>query len=169
MKTLYIISGPPGSGKTTVSRIIAKSKEKSVLLEGDEIYHHVVGGYKSAWEEGNHLDVFLNVSCKMIEEYLRSGYDVIFNYVLDEEKVRYIKNNIGFKDYSLKFVVLLASGDTLIKRDSKRQKENQMGERCLKVLKSFKEKNIDEKYILYTDKLSEKETVDAINDERFIY
>lgn len=45
MPNLYIITGPAGVGKSTISRKIAELKNKSVLIEGDDIYHHVVGGY----------------------------------------------------------------------------------------------------------------------------
>ena len=47
MSNLYIITGPAGSGKSTISKKLAESLDKSVLLEGDDIYHHVVGGYVS--------------------------------------------------------------------------------------------------------------------------
>jgi len=33
---LYIITGPAGVGKSTISRKIAEDLEKSVLLEGDD-------------------------------------------------------------------------------------------------------------------------------------
>lgn len=41
--TLYIITGPAGVGKSTVSKELAKSNNKSVFIEGDDIYHQVVG------------------------------------------------------------------------------------------------------------------------------
>lgn len=48
MSNLYIITGPAGVGKSTISKKITESKKKSVLIEGDEIYHQVVGGYVQA-------------------------------------------------------------------------------------------------------------------------
>lgn len=45
MSRLYILTGPPGVGKSTISRGLAERLEKSVLLEGDDFYHQVVGGY----------------------------------------------------------------------------------------------------------------------------
>ena len=81
MSNLYIITGPAGVGKSTISRRIAESKNKSALIEGDEIYHQVVGGYVQAWKEGNHLDVFWKVCISTIRIYLENGYDVIFNYI----------------------------------------------------------------------------------------
>ena len=60
MNNLYIITGPAGVGKSTVSKELASRKDKSALIEGDEIYSQVIGGYVSAWKEGNHL-VLANV------------------------------------------------------------------------------------------------------------
>lgn len=39
MKNLYIITGSAGVGKSTISNTIANKMKKSVLIEGDEIYH----------------------------------------------------------------------------------------------------------------------------------
>lgn len=50
MPNLYIITGPAGVGKSTISKKIAEYKGKSALIEGDEIYHQVVGGYIPAWK-----------------------------------------------------------------------------------------------------------------------
>ena len=57
MNKLYVITGPAGVGKSTISKEIAKNKSKSVLIEGDEIYAQVIGGYVPAWKEGNHLEI----------------------------------------------------------------------------------------------------------------
>lgn len=81
--TLYVITGPAGVGKSTISKEMAESLEKSVLIEGDDIYHHVVGSYTSPWKEGNHLDLFWNVSINTIRTYLEAGYDVVYNYIIE--------------------------------------------------------------------------------------
>lgn len=65
MSELYIITGPAGVGKSTISKKIAERKNKSVLLEGDDIYHQVIGGYIPAWKEGNHLKIFWKVCSKI--------------------------------------------------------------------------------------------------------
>lgn len=65
MSKLYIITGPAGVGKSTVLRKIAESK-KSVLIEGDDIYHQVIGGYVQARKEENHLDVFWKICISTI-------------------------------------------------------------------------------------------------------
>ena len=69
MTDLYIITGPAGVGKSTISRKIAESKSKSALIESDDIYHQVVGRYVQAWKQGNHLDIFWKIWIDMIDIY----------------------------------------------------------------------------------------------------
>ena len=88
---LYLITGPAGVGKSTISQQISKSLDKSVLLEGDEFYHHVVNPDISAWKEGNHLDIFWKEVENSIKLYLENGYDVIFNYIIDYWRKRLFK------------------------------------------------------------------------------
>ena len=93
MKQLYVITGPAGVGKSTISKEIAKNKSKSALIEGDEIYAQVIGGYVPAWKEGNHLEVFWKICLENIETYLKEGYDVVFNYIITPEIFDKIKNH----------------------------------------------------------------------------
>lgn len=44
MNKLYILTGPPGVGKSTISNLLASNLEKSVLIEGDTIYNFFIGG-----------------------------------------------------------------------------------------------------------------------------
>ena len=92
MPKLYIITGPAGVGKSTISKKIAELKNKSALIEGDEIYHQVVGSYIPAWKEGNHLDTFLKICINSIKIYLEDGYDVVFNYIIDPEQLNILKD-----------------------------------------------------------------------------
>lgn len=167
MSKLYIITGPAGVGKSTVSRKIAESKKKSVLIEGDDIYHQVVGGYVQAWKEGNHLDVFWKVCISTIRIYLENGYDVIFNYIVPPTPLEMMKKEL--KDYSIKFVVLLVDEKTLLLRDKERPKDCQMNDRCVILLNSFKNTNYNTDNILDTTNLSIEETLNIIETEnRFI-
>ena len=163
MKNLYIITGPAGVGKSTISRRIAEAKNKSALIEGDEIYHQVVGGYIQAWKEGNHLDTFWKVCINSIKTYLEDGYDVVFNYIIGKEDLERIKQE--FKDYNIKFVVLLVNEDILISRDKERPEDCQMGDRCIVLLNSFKNKGYDSNNILDTSNLSIEETIKVIEKE----
>ena len=161
MPNLYVITGPAGVGKSTVSKELAKIREKSVLIEGDEIYHHVVGGYVSPWKEGNHLDVFWKICLSNIKIYLDNGYDVIFNYIVNPADLKDIQSKIS--NCNIKFVVLLVDENTLLKRDKERPLDCQMNERCLVLLNSFKNKDFNKNNILDTTNLTVAETVNIIN------
>ena len=161
MAKLYIITGPAGVGKSTISNEIAKLSSKSALIEGDEIYHQVVGGYVSAWLPGNHLDMFWKVSLDTIETYLNAGYDVVFNYIIGNKDLS--RFDI-FNDYEKKFVVLITDEKTIMERDKLRPEDCQMKERCIILLNNFKEDNYDDKYYLDTSKLSIEESVKEIEE-----
>lgn len=160
MNQLYVITGPAGVGKSTISREIAKSKNKSVLIEGDEIYDQVVGGYVPAWKEGNHLDVFWKICLDNIETYLEAGYDVIFNYIVTPTIFNEIEKR--YRKYNTKFIVLIADEETLLKRDKERVEDCRMRERCIALLNSFKSYNFENKYFLDTTNLEIKEIVEKI-------
>ena len=123
MAKLYIITGPSGVGKSTISKRLAKNLEKSVLLEGDDFYHQVVGGYVQAWKPGNHLDIFWKVCIDTINNYLNASYDVIFNYIIDNDKLIELKSI--FENVETKFVVLLVNKETILKRDKEKQRTRQ--------------------------------------------
>lgn len=167
MPTLYLITGPAGVGKSTISTLLANRLNKSILIEGDDIYHLVQGGYVSPWREGNHLKLFWENCLSLIKNSLQQGYDVVFNYILHQKDVEKIKEN--FKDYETKFVCLLADEKTLVLRDKKREPENQMGERVLVLLKSLKKENFNNNNILDTTTLLVENAVEEIlKDKRFI-
>lgn len=167
MVTLYLITGPTGVGKTTISNILAKKMDKSALIEGDNIYHQVVGGYKKPWIEGNHLDLFWKICINNIKTYLEEGYDVIFDYIITPSIIEKIK--IEFSNYHVKFVVLLANEEKLLSRDKERPTEFQMKERCIVLLNQFKTQNYDKNNIIDTSDLSIEEIVNIIeHQDRFL-
>lgn len=167
MANLYIITGPSGVGKSTISREIANNKSKCALIEGDEIYHQVVGGYVQAWKEGNHLDIFWKVCINTIKIYLESGYDVVFNYIISPEEIEILRKE--FNNYTIKFVVLIVDEKTIVLRDKERPEDCQMKDRCIILLNKFKDRNYNSNNVLDTTNLNIDETVKIIeNNNHFI-
>ena len=160
MNRLYLITGPAGVGKSTVCNILAKKLNKSVLIEGDDLYHMVKGGYVSPWKENNHLDLFWKNVINIIRNSLEAGYDVVFNYVIKNTDYLRLKNQ--FKDYEVIFRVLLANEDELLKRDKTRVFDCQMKERCLILLEEFKNEPFEDRFIIDSTDLSAEDTADRI-------
>ena len=167
MPNLYVITGPAGVGKSTVSKRLAQNLSKSALIEGDEIYHQVIGGYIPAWKDGNHLQTFWKVCINIVRSYLEDDFDVVFNYIVTPENLALLKNE--FKNYTIKFIVLLVDESTLLLRDKERPENCQMKERCITLLNNFKNRNYNINNILDTTNLSIEETVNLIqNNNNFI-
>ncbi len=166
MSKLYVITGPAGVGKSTISKELANSLEKSVFIEGDEIYHQVVGSYIPAWKEGNHLEVFWKVCIQSILIYLENGYDVIFNYIIKKKDIELLDKFIPFEKH---FLVLMVDSDTLLRRDQMRPEDCQMKERCLVLLEEFKKENFDKKYILETTNLTIPKIVSKAKEDKFLW
>lgn len=167
MNKIYLITGPAGVGKSTISQLIAQNLEKSVLVEGDDIYHLVVGGYVSPWLEGNHLDLFWKNVLSLIKNSFEDGFDVVFNYIIEKEDVAKIKKH--FPNALIKFVCLMVDEKTIIERDKLRPLDCQMGERSLVLLKELQEENFEEKNILDSSNLSAEETYkEIVKNYRFL-
>ena len=165
--SLYILTGPPGVGKTTISNELAKSLDKSVLIEGDDIYNQVVSSHVSPWKEGNHLEIFWKICLNIIDIYLKNNYNVIFNYIISPENLNILKTK--FKNYTLRFSVLLANKETLLARDSKRPLDCQMHERCVILLEKFQTQYVSSNNIINTTNASVKDIINTLKtDDKFI-
>ena len=168
MNKIFIITGPAGVGKSTISKKIAEHLPKSVLLEGDEIYHIVVGSYTPAWKDGNHLDFFLDNAISLIKNSIDYGYDVIFNYIISPHQLNKIKET--FPTAEIKFICLMTDEKTIVYRDNLRPEDCRMGERSIILLNEFKNKSFNQNNILYTTDLSVDDTYKLIlNEDRFLY
>jgi SpoVK/Ycf46/Vps4 family AAA+-type ATPase len=71
-----ILTGPPGSGKTTVARLLTASYERAVHIESDRFFHFIASGYIEPWMEESHRQnaVVMEAVAKAAATYARSGY-----------------------------------------------------------------------------------------------
>ncbi len=54
MQELLIITGPPGSGKSTVSALVAEHFDRCALVRGDTFFGFVARGYIDPWLPESH-------------------------------------------------------------------------------------------------------------------
>ena len=164
MNKLFLITGPAGVGKSTISKLLSEKLDRSVLIEGDDIYHMVKSSYVAAWKPGNHLKFFWQNVISLINNSLNNGYDVVFNYIITKNDYEMLKSK--FKNTNIIFKVLFVSEEELLRRDSLRDEDYQMKERCIILLNEFKNQNFDKKNIIDTTNLNIEETLEeVINSE----
>ena len=106
---VYIISGPPGVGKSSVSEELAYTFDKSAVIEGDSIYLMIKSGLGAPWEDdGYYMDLFWDNVISITNNLLARDMTVIINYVLFEDQIKKMEDFLKTKQIKLKYCVLLA-------------------------------------------------------------
>lgn len=123
---ILVISGSPGTGKTTTASIIASNLIKSVNLHTDDFYHYLCGGaippHLPESEEQNFIviEAFLETA----KRFARGGYDVIVDGIVGpwflEPWIKAARDG-----YMVHYIILRASKDETMKRAIGRMKLDQ--------------------------------------------
>lgn len=163
MAKIYVITGPAGVGKSTVTKQLAEKLGKCAILEGDEIYHQVYGATKP-WVEGNHLPLMWKNMLMLAENYLNDNIDVILNYIIYKDKLELIKEKLS--KYEVHFVCLMAERETVAARENARGEEFKVNRIDTHITK-FLNQGYDKKHFLKTDNKTVDEEVTEILSDKF--
>lgn len=163
---LFIITGPPAAGKSTVSKKVAERLEKSALLEGDEIYHMVRNGIERPWESEDQVNLAFRNLAHLTMNFLSSGFDVVIDWIVMPEKLGKIIKQITINDLRVYYIVLMADLEILKMRDGKR--EYPMGSRIDDLYSEFKICSISS-HTIYSNNVGEETVVREImeNSDRY--
>ncbi|GAE31188.1 AAA family ATPase [Alkalihalobacillus hemicellulosilyticus] len=164
MRRIYIITGPAGVGKSTISKRLVEQFTQSAYIEGDLINHMIVGGYLPPWESEELLTLTWENIASLATNFLRANKDVVIDYIAYPEDVEKVIQKVRSERCQAKifYVVLWVDHDELLRRDQLRDKQYQMGQRCLDLVKEFKSKQISERYYYHTNDVTATEVVEKI-------
>ncbi|MEN8698237.1 AAA family ATPase [Bacillus infantis] len=169
---VYIISGPAGVGKSTISTELVKSLNRSAYISGDYVSHMHINGRRKPWEsEEEHSLIWDNI-LSLTANFIKYDNDVVIDYVSFPEEAKWLNENLKHFNAEVRYVVLLSDKDTLIKRDNLRKIEDRMGERSLILLNEFIESGVSQNHIIDTTMHTVMDLHhiinDIINNPRFI-
>ena len=84
MGELIVVTGPPGAGKTTVSRILSGLFESSARIAGDEFFGFIDQGYLAPWTTAAHHqnEIVIKAAAAAAGRLAAGGYTVIYDGVI---------------------------------------------------------------------------------------
>lgn len=83
-RTILILTGPPGSGKTTVARSLTARRKRAVHLESDRFFHFITSGYIKPWKPESHEQntAVMAIVGDAAAGYARAGYFTVIDGII---------------------------------------------------------------------------------------
>jgi predicted ABC-type ATPase len=84
MGSLLIITGPPGAGKSTVSRRLAAGFDSSVLVEGDAFFGFLASGAIAPWlpESNVQNEIVTEAAAAAAGRFARGDYTTVYDGIV---------------------------------------------------------------------------------------
>jgi predicted kinase len=90
---IYVVSGVPGAGKSTVSWALCSRYARALLVSGDDLRDMVVSGFASAlepWtdEHSRQFSLSWRTAASIAAKYADAGFAVVIDDVVREDDLR---------------------------------------------------------------------------------
>lgn len=117
---LLVVTGPPGSGKSTVCEALADRWEPSVLVEGDAFFAFLRRGSIAPWLPGAHTqnDTTVRAAAAAAGRFADGGMTVVYDGVIGQWFLATFAALTGVD--AIDYVVLLPPVETCLERVSTR-------------------------------------------------
>ena len=167
MKKAFIcfITGPAGSGKSSVSKALANKFERSAYIEVDNLRAMIKGGYVKPWPYNEEVELQASLivknACDMANNFTEKGFNVFIEGTAGRKMLEQYSS--FFKDKNFKAFLLLPSVDSLLKRFDDRGVNEELRKRTVDLHKQFSEKKDELNcQIINSSNQTLEETVDEI-------
>jgi energy-coupling factor transporter ATP-binding protein EcfA2 len=119
--SLLVVSGPPGSGKSTVSQVLARAAPHSVLVEGDAFFAFLASGAIEPWrpESNDQNTVVTRAAASAAGAFAVGGYETVYDGVVGPWFLPTFGAATGLD--RLDFVVLLPDVEVCVQRVATRK------------------------------------------------
>lgn len=109
MSSLLVVTGPPGSGKSTFAKLMATRSTRSVLVEGDAFFGFLAEGQIPPWlpESSDQNRAVVEASGLATGRFVADGYDTTFDGIIGPWFLPAFQSASGVTE--LDWVVLLPS------------------------------------------------------------
>jgi len=116
MGSLLVITGPPGSGKSTVAQVVADRFDKSALVHGDAFFGFLAKGAIPPWlpESNDQNTVVTEASARASGRYADGGYVVVYDGIVGPWFLGTFAEASGLT--SLEYVILLPPVEVCLER-----------------------------------------------------
>jgi gluconate kinase len=167
-KTIYLISGPCGVGKSTLTQELLRNVKKSALIQGDDFLSMPMYEKDSEppWDEM--LVIMWKNILSLTQNLLQHNFNVIIDTVVEDELEWFCKH-FAYLNVKIKYVVLLAEENILIERLNKRG-DPYLIDRSLFLLNKLEREPANSKHLYNTSYKKPAEIMeDILHSSSFIY
>jgi cytidylate kinase len=123
MSHIVIISGPPGSGKSSVSESLCERYDRTVHLKTDELYASIRMGLISPWKPGSERQnsMISRAAARAATAFAQDLYAVFIDGVIGPHLLPLYLEELRSAARPVHFVVLRPSVDEIVRRGTERE------------------------------------------------